>query len=82
MAEYGDQYGNPTRQTDEYGNPVGHTGGPKSGQQGTGYGTTVVYGTHGGGIAPGKVDAGRAGEQHGQGQLRRSGSSSSSVSIN
>ncbi|KAL2520493.1 Dehydrin Xero 1 [Forsythia ovata] len=63
MEQYGDQHGNQVRKTDEYGNPVQHTG-----KQATGHG----------GIAPGTIDAGLAGQQHGQ--LRRSGSSGSSSS--
>ncbi|KAL2520496.1 dehydrin DHN1-like [Forsythia ovata] len=61
IEQYGDQHSNQMRKTVEYGNPVQHTG-----KQGTGHGR----------IAPGTIDAGLAGQQHGQ--LRRSGSSGSS----
>ncbi|KAL2520518.1 Dehydrin [Forsythia ovata] len=60
IEQYGDQHGNQMRKTVEYGNPVQHTG-----KQGTGHGR----------IAPGTIDAGLAGQQHGQ--LCRSGSSGS-----
>ncbi|CAA2990735.1 dehydrin DHN1-like [Olea europaea subsp. europaea] len=83
MAEYGEQCVDQTRRTDEYGNPVRQAAGGITGEYGaTGgnvgeFGTTGEYGNKGGGIGAGTTDgASLTGEY--QGQLRRSGSGSSS----
>ncbi|KAL2552840.1 dehydrin DHN1-like [Forsythia ovata] len=48
MAEYGEQYGDQMRRTDEYEKPVHHAAGGTTGEYGTTGGTTGEYGTTGG----------------------------------
>lgn len=87
MASYGggygqqqqqgtDAYGNPVRQTDQYGNPIQHPTGGTMGDYGTA-GATGTHGMHGTG-ATGAHGVGLSTGTHGQSQLHRSGSSSSS----